>query len=81
MANAKKGLVVRGKYSTTIEYEYRGKHYQVEYPNCFTYCVTPPHIQHRDAQREIDREIEFENKPRSGKPVDFDEIYEILGWN
>lgn len=56
---------MKGTYSTSIEYEYRGKTYWVEYPNSFTYCVTPPHIQHEQAQAEIDKEIEWESRPHN----------------
>lgn len=77
----KTGLVFYGKYSTSVEYEYRGKTYDVEYSNCWTYCVTPARIQHENAQREIDREIELESKPITGKPVDLDEIWHLYGWD
>lgn len=49
-----------GKYSNTVVYEYRGRTYEVEYATCFTYCVTPAHIQHKDAQAKIDAIIEKE---------------------
>lgn len=78
---AKKIMSFPGKYSTMVEYEYRGKTYQVEYSNCWTYCVTSPSIQHRDAQAKIDAEILAESQPqKESKPIDWDEIFELLGW-
>lgn len=71
-----------GKHSTVIEYEYRGKRYDVEYANNWTYCVTPARIQHEDAQAKIDREIEAEaNRKQDSKECDLDEIWGILGWD
>lgn len=46
------------KYTTHIEYEYRGHKYEVEYANATSYCVTPAHIQHMIEQSRIDRMIE-----------------------
>ena len=80
MVKVKKVATYRDKYSTTIEYEYRGKRYDVEYPNCVTYCVTPPKIQHEDAQRKIDAEIEREQNEKDTKGFDLDEIWEFMGW-
>ena len=51
-------------YSTIVEYEYRGRTYEVEYANDMSYGVTPPRIQHQNAQALIDEEIEEENKPK-----------------
>ena len=65
MAKAKKtGFVMYGKYSNLVEYEYRGRKYEVEYPKDWTYCCTSPRIQHMNAQAEIDRAIENEVKPK-----------------
>lgn len=47
-----------GKYTTNVEYEYRGHTYFVEFANDWSYCITKPHIQHEDAQRYIDKMIE-----------------------
>ena len=47
-------------YSTFVEYEYRGKTYEVEYPNDYSYCCLPVWLQHRDAQEKIDAQIEKE---------------------
>lgn len=55
-----------GKYSNTVVYEYRGRNYEVEYATCFTYCVTPAHIQHKDAQEKIDKIIEHEESETAG---------------
>ena len=60
MNKAKKVHTIYGKYANEVEYEYRGKHYFVEYANDWTYCVTPPRIQHEDAQERIDKEIAME---------------------
>lgn len=53
------GIRYHGQYSDIVEYEYRGKKYEVEYGTMY-YCITAPYIQHRDAQEKIDREIEKE---------------------
>ena len=59
------GLKIYGKYSTIVEYEYRGKKYEVEYANDWTYGNGGnPSAQHREAQERIDREIEEESKPK-----------------
>ena len=82
MAKAKKVLTIHGKHATVIEYEYRGKRYDVEYANNWTYCATPARIQHENAQAKIDREIEAEaNRKQDGKEFDLDEIWGILGWD
>ena len=82
MAKAKKVLTIYGKHATVIEYEYRGKRYDVEYANNWTYCTTPARIQHEDAQAKIDREIEAEaNRKQDDKAFDLDEIWEMLGWD
>ena len=75
MAKVKKLSVNREKYTTSIEYEYRGKTYHVEYANDWTYCITPPHIQHEDAQRKIDQEIEAEKK-QAERPVCYEDSAE-----
>ncbi len=56
------GYKVREKYSTFVEYEYKGHKYEVEFANDYSYCVTPAHIQHADAQSKIDAQIEREQK-------------------
>jgi hypothetical protein len=82
MTKAKKVLTMYGKHANVVEYEYRGRTYYVEYANNWTYCTTPAHIQHRDNQERIDREIEAEaNRKPGGKEVDLDEIWEMLDWD
>lgn len=79
MAQAKKVFTMYGKYSNTVTYEYRGKKYDVEYAKDFSYCVTSPKVQHQDAQEKIDRELD--TPKTKGKPVDLDEIWNMLGWD
>ena len=73
---AKKIATFRDKWFTTIEYEYRGHRYDVEYPNGNQVCCTPAHIQHRDEQEKIDKMID--NPPKQGEPIDWDEIFEMI---
>ena len=54
----KTGVVMRYKYCSFVEYEYRGRKYEVEFANCSTYCVTSPKVQHEDAQARIDKELD-----------------------
>ena len=68
----KTGFTYRNRgYSTIVEYEYRGRKYEVEYSNCCNYCCTPAWVQHRNSQAEIDREIEEESKPK--KPYRYED--------
>ena len=53
------GVKFYGKYSDTVEYEYRGRKYEVEYGTMY-YCCTPAWRQHKDAQEKIDAQIEKE---------------------
>lgn len=76
---AKKVFTMYGKYSDTVTYEYRGKHYDVEYAKDHSYCVTSPKIQHQDAQERIDRELD--TPKTNGKPVDLNEIWSLMGWD
>lgn len=80
---AKKLFTMYGKHCNTVTYEYRGKQYDVEYANNYTYCVTPAPVQHADAQARIDRMIEEENKQENKQEHEFniDEVYAILGWD
>jgi len=79
---AKKLFTMYGKHSNTVTYEYRGKQYDVEYANDYTYCVTPAKVQHKDAQERIDRIIEQESKPEPQvEEFNIDNVYEILGWD
>ena len=77
---AKKLFTEYGKHSNIVTYEYRGRTYDVEYAKDWMYCATPAHIQHKDKQDQIDAEIEAESKPHNGNPVDWNEIFELLGW-
>ena len=79
---AKKLFTMYGKHSNTVTYEYRGKQYDVEYANDYTYCVTPAKVQHKDAQARIDRIIEQESKLEpQAEEFNIDDVYEILGWD
>lgn len=64
---AKKLYTDYGRYSNIVTYEYRGRKYEVEYANDWTYCCSTPKIQHEIAQARIDELIERENKPRNGE--------------
>ena len=55
---AKKVFTIYGTYSNVVTYEYRGKYYDVEYPTCNSYCCTSPKVQHDDAQKSIDAELD-----------------------
>lgn len=71
------------KYFNTVVYRYRGKTYEVEYARSNQCCVTPAHIQHRDAQDKIDQEID-NPKVKTGNEKSFteqlDELWELMGW-
>ena len=79
---AKKIETYRDKYFTTIVYEYRGCKYEVTYANGWQVCCTPAWIQHRDEQAKIDEMID-NPKPETHKSqkMDFDEIWELMGWD
>ena len=78
----KKLFTMYGKHSNIVTYEYKGKQYDVEYATDYTYCVTPAHIQHKDAQAKIDKIIEQESKPEQPKEeFDINAIYSLLGWD
>ncbi len=77
---AKKVFTMYGKYSDTVTYEYRGKHYDVEYAKGSSYCVTSPKIQHQDAQERIGKELDAP-KQKVGDPFDLDEIWNLMGWD
>lgn len=75
----KTGMVMYGKYSNIVEYEYRGKTYEVEYAKGLTYCCAPAKVQHEDAQRKIDNMID--NPSKAGKTFDLNEVWDLLGWD
>lgn len=83
-AKAKKIETYRDKHFTTIVYEYRGRKYEVTYPNGWQVCCTPAWIQHRDEQEKIDDMID-NPKPEpiaDGRTIaeKMDEIWELMGW-
>lgn len=78
MKAKKTGYVEYGKYSNTVEYEYKGHKYDVVFARDCSYCCTPAHIQHRDAQERIDKMLESKNEE---KPIDMNEIWELMGWD
>lgn len=82
----KKLFTMKGKYTSTVTYEYRGCQYEVEYSNCWTYCITPAHIQHRDAQEKIDKaldnpvqekELRYEDTAQAGIDYFFKMLEEV----
>ena len=83
MNQAKKVFTMYGKHANVVTYEYRGKQYDVEYANDWTYCVSPAKVQHEIAQEKIDKQIAEEEaqKDKEPHPVDLDEIWELLGWD
>ena len=62
-----------------LEYEYRGMRYEV-YENRAKGNEPLP-WQHTAAQAQIDRIIESKNIPVEPNPIDWDEIWELNGWN
>lgn len=82
METVKKLFTMYGKHSNVVTYEYRGKQYDVEYANDYTYCVTPAHIQHKNAQAKIDKIIEQESKPKQPiEEFDINAVFTLLGWD
>lgn len=83
MNRAKKVATFRDKYFTSIEYEYRGHKYDVTYANDMSCCCTPAHIQHRDAQERIDKEIDLISKKTLS--IDWkneiDDIWKMNEWD
>lgn len=81
--NAKKVQTFYEKYFTHIQFEYRGRKYEVEYPNSHRVVCTAAWVQHKSAQERIDKEIESEKieRERPANPVDFNKIWAVLGWN
>ena len=78
---AKKVFTMRGYWSNIVTYEYRGRHYDVEYANSIHYCVTPAWVQHKDAQERINNELDapkVENTKTFTEQLD--EVWELLGW-
>lgn len=78
-SKATKLETIYGKYSNIVTYEYRGYKYDVEYSNGMDYCVTSAHIQHRDAQANIDKLIESnENGDQETEFLSTDVLNRIL---
>lgn len=78
---AKKLFTMYGKHSNTVTYEYKGKQYDVEYANDYTYCVTPAWVQHRDAQAKIDKMLSQANNETEKGTFNADEVFATLGWD
>ena len=75
------GFKVKNRqYSTIVEYEYRGKKYEVEYANDFTYYVTSPKVQHEQAQAMIDKELDSSNVKKEYRYEDTAEYGFELFW-
>lgn len=73
------GLKIYRKYSDIVEYEYRGRKYEVEYAKDWSYGNGGnPAAQHREAQAWIDKAIEEESKPK--KEVKYEDTAEY-GFN
>ena len=67
------------KHDGILWYEYRGHEYLVN-----TKLWTSTAAQHKYEQKCIDAEIEREEKAKmhnTGKPVDLDEIWDLMGWD
>ncbi|MBQ1297441.1 MAG: hypothetical protein IIY21_25580 [Clostridiales bacterium] len=77
---AKKVETFKDKYFTTNVYEYRGCKYEVTYANGWQVCCSPAHIQHKDAQAEIDEMLDNPKKLEQVSPINLDEIWEMMGW-
>lgn len=71
-----------GQYIVHLEYEYRGKRYEViENRNKGNIPIA---WQHKNEQISIDAQIEREENSKTspkGEPVDLAEIYKIMGWD
>lgn len=78
---AKKVMTIYGKHSNIVEYQYRGKTYEVEYANDWRYCTSPAKVQHEIAQAKIDRQIEEESKPREFREEDTAEYGFNIFWD
>lgn len=82
---AKKLHTYYGRYSSVVEYEYRGCKYEVEYSNCWTYCCSPAWYQHKVEQEKIDEMLDNPKPVKTGEPTksveeQMDEIWEMMGW-
>ena len=77
---AKKVSTIYGTYSNLVTYEYRGKCYDVEYSVCSSYCCTSPKVQHTDAQKRIDAELD-NSSGACYEPFDAESVFELMGWD
>ena len=62
-----------------VEYEYRGRKYEVTYAKAWTMSITPAKVQHRDAQARIDAEIEAEKNKGRDAQEGLDLFFEYFG--
>ena len=77
----KTGFVIREKYFSTVEYEYRGSKYEVTYANGWTVCVTPAWVQHKEAQERIDQIIDGKEEEKhctENAQVGFDKLWDYI---
>ena len=83
MNAVKKVQTFYDRYFTHIQFEYRGRKYEVEYPNSHRVVCTAAWVQHKSAQERIDKEIENEKieQARHAKPVDWNKIWAMLEWD
>lgn len=87
MAKAKFLWRNKDRYSNHVYlgYEYRGHEYMICDYGWSGYMNSSLAEQHRNAQREIDEQIEREaqqaQQPQNGNPPDWNEIFEMLGWD
>lgn len=72
------GVKFYEKFSTFVEYIYKGHKYEVEYPNAIDYCITSPKIQHELAQRNIDSIINKEKKSIENSQVGLDMFFDYI---
>ena len=70
------GVKYYEKFSTFVEYSYKGHKYEVEYPNSIDYCITAPSIQHKLAQENIDDKINHKSNEESSQ-IGLDMFFEI----
>ena len=84
---AKKIEAFHDKFFTCVVYEYRGKRYEVTYPNGWQVCCTPAWVQHRDEQEKIDAMLDSpvntQEDESNGNTFaeQLDEIWNMLGWD
>lgn len=72
-----------GQHFVHLEYEYRGMRYTVT--ENLNVGNLPLADQHRSEQAYIDRLLEIEEKAAQrttpAEPIDWDEIWEMMGWD